>query len=114
MGNEHISKSRRHFLKQAGTAATIAPVILIGHSGKVFADELPHLSEDNPQARALGYLHDSEKVDQGKYANHNKEQRCGNCQLIQGQDDQEWRACAIFPGQAVNNKGWCSAWSKKL
>ena len=67
------------------------------------AEALPHLTEDDPQAKALKYVHQA--PDSAKH--------CANCVLIQGSDGEEWRPCAIFPGKAVNANGWCSAWAKK-
>ncbi|KLV05213.1 high-potential iron sulfur protein 2 [Photobacterium aquae] len=97
------NKNRRTFLK-------LSLASLIGMTaGKtlltqpVHAAELPQLSEDDPQAKALQYVHESPDA----------EKNCANCALIQGEDGKEWRPCAIFPGKAVNAKGWCSAWAKK-
>ncbi|WP_449357869.1 high-potential iron-sulfur protein [Alishewanella longhuensis] len=43
-----------------------------------------------------------------------KAKKCANCNLIQGEDGQEWRPCAIFPGKLVASEGWCAAWVKKV
>lgn len=75
--------------------------------------QLPRLEETDPLAAALGYRHDTNAVDQSKYPNHKPDQRCDNCNLIQGAAGDEWRPCAIFPGKLVNANGWCTAWVKK-
>lgn len=75
--------------------------------------EIPMLSEDNPQAQALGYKHDTNDVDNARFPNHSAEQACGNCTLFAGQAGQEWGPCGIFPGNQVNSGGWCSAYSRK-
>ncbi|MGR5128986.1 high-potential iron-sulfur protein [Photobacterium swingsii] len=67
------------------------------------AADLPHLAEDDAQAAALKYVHVSPESDK----------HCENCALIQGTDGDEWRPCALFPGKAVNAKGWCSAYAPK-
>ncbi|WEM43708.1 high-potential iron-sulfur protein [Photobacterium sp. DA100] len=95
--------NRRNFLK-LGLASVIG--ITVGKELLVkpaHASELPHLTEDDPQAKALQYVHQAADSDK----------HCGNCALIQGDDGDEWRPCAIFPGKAVNANGWCSAWVKK-
>lgn len=67
------------------------------------AEELPKLAEDDPQAAALKYVHQT--PDEAKH--------CANCALIQGNDGDEWRPCALFPGKVVNANGWCSAYAPK-
>lgn len=74
------------------------------------AQDLPHLAETDPTGAALGYKHDTTKVDGAKYPTHKPEQKCLNCNLIQGKDGDTWRPCAIFPGKAVNADGWCAAY----
>ncbi|WP_405228240.1 high-potential iron-sulfur protein [Lentisalinibacter sediminis] len=77
------------------------------------ADGRPKLSEDDPQAKALGYVHDATDVDQSKYARYQPGQACSNCQLFQAKGDEEWAGCSIFPGKLVNTAGWCSAYAPK-
>ncbi|HZX21989.1 MAG TPA: high-potential iron-sulfur protein [Woeseiaceae bacterium] len=76
-------------------------------------DGRPKLSVDDPQAKALGYVHDATNVDQSKYARYQPGQACSNCQLFQAQGDEEWAGCSIFPGKLVNAAGWCSAYAPK-
>jgi len=93
------SVNRRGFLKLTGSG--LIGLTLGGVALRVSAQE--KLSEEDPTAVALKYVHES-KVD-GAY--------CENCMYIQGEDGQEWRPCAIFPGKVVAAKGHCSAWLKK-
>ena len=81
--------------------------------GIALAQDLPKLTEDDPQASALGYHHDATKVDKAKYAVYQDGSKCSNCMLYQGDADAEWGPCGIFPGKAVNANGWCTAWAKK-
>ena len=94
--------NRRTFLK-----FSLASLVGITFGDQILkpahAESLPHLTEDDPQAKALQYVHQS--PDEAK--------NCANCVLVQGSDGEEWRPCAIFPGKAVNAKGWCSAWAQK-
>lgn len=101
------SCSRRNLFKLAGAGslALLLPVAL--RVGSAFAQE--QLDPEDAQAKALGYVHDTTTVDEGKWASHSTDQICANCQLVQG-NDSEWVGCAIFPGKLVNRDGWCSAW----
>lgn len=105
-----IKTSRRQFLAISATmvaAAAVAPRIAHAQGA------LPQIDEADPTAAALGYKHDTSKVDAAKYPNHKPEQNCANCKLIQGADADAWRPCSIFPGKSVNAKGWCAAYAAK-
>jgi hypothetical protein len=77
------------------------------------ADELPHLTEDDPVAKSMRYTQDWSTVDPSSRANPAPEQHCSNCALVLGEDGDAWRPCQIFPGKAVNANGWCSVWAPK-
>jgi hypothetical protein len=105
-----IKSSRRQFLALGVTAvaaAAVAPQLAQAQAA------LPHLEETDPTGAALGYKHDSATVDAAKYPNHKPTQNCANCKLVQGADGDAWRPCSIFPGKAVNAKGWCAAYAAK-
>ena len=71
------------------------------------------LDENDPQAKALGYVNDATKADKKKYANYAPGQDCATCALYQGKPGEAWGACALFPGKLVGAKAWCSAFAKK-
>jgi len=73
----------------------------------------PMLQESDPQAVALGYKHDTTKVDSKKYPKHAVSQTCANCQLFQAKAKDAAGPCPLFPGKQVAAAGWCSAWVKK-
>ena len=73
----------------------------------------PSLDESDPQAIALGYKQDTNKVDARKYPNHQASQDCANCQLFQGKPKDPTGPCPLFAGKQVAAGGWCSAWNKK-
>jgi hypothetical protein len=104
--------SRRHFLAASGVTF-LAPMGLMLVAARVQAAELPHLDEADPTAAALGYKHDTTKVDPAKYPSHKPAQICAGCSLVQGAVTDAWRPCGIFPGKAVNAKGWCAAFAAK-
>ena len=102
--------ARRKFIQLSAVAAAGC----LAHPGrKVFAQDLPHLTVDDAMASAMKYTHDASTVDPATRANPAADQNCSNCALIQGNDGDAWRPCQIFPGKAVNAKGWCSVWAPK-
>jgi hypothetical protein len=105
-------ESRRRFIKIALVAAGSAPLGAALVARPARAADLPQLSESDPTAAALGYKHDTTKVDGTKYPNHKAEQMCSNCNLIQSAEG-AWRPCSLFPGKGVAEKGWCAAYVKK-
>jgi hypothetical protein len=71
------------------------------------------LDEKDPQAVALGYVHDTTKADKKKFPKHDNAQKCNNCALYQGKATDAWGGCPLFAGKQVAGAGWCSAWAKK-
>ena len=71
------------------------------------------LDEADAQATAVGYKHDTTKVDAKKYPKHDKAQKCSNCQLFQGKAADAWGGCPLFGAKQVSGNGWCSAYAKK-
>jgi hypothetical protein len=101
--------NRRIFIFRAAAAgAALASVRVPAQTPAV-----ARLEETDPQAVALGYRHDTRRVDKTKFPKHDLTQVCDNCQLYQGQAQDVWGPCALFAGKQVAAKGWCSAWVKK-
>ena len=101
---------RRKFLKLSTAAAAGCFV----QAGRVaVAEDMPKLSEDDPMAQGMKYVHDASTVDPASRVNPAPEQNCANCALIQGADGDAWRPCQIFPGKLVSANGWCSVWAPK-
>ena len=91
--------TRRQLLSLSAAAVATGPVLLMTHRS-AGAAEAPRVNPNDPQARALAYVHES--PDSGK--------NCANCQLYKGSSDAAWGPCTIFPGKQVAAAGWCSAW----
>ena len=72
-----------------------------------------HVDEADDAAGALGYKHDSTKVDATKYPNHTAAQKCNNCSFWQAGAADAWGGCAMFGRKHVNAAGWCATWAKK-
>ena len=102
--------SRRRFLVASGAVVAV-PLALAATRAR--AAELPHLDEADATASALGYRHDTGKVDGGKYPAHKATQTCAGCSLVQGAAADAWRPCGLFPGKAVAARGWCAAFAAK-
>jgi len=101
------SISRRNFL--SGMAAVPAATVMVSRAR---AEDLPRITEDDPVAVALKYVHDVADVDPAT-PRFDPSQNCNNCAQIQGDEAAEWRPCAIFPGKSVAANGWCSVWVAK-
>lgn len=71
------------------------------------------LDEKDPQAVALGYVHDATKVDTKKFPKYAPGQVCANCALYQGKPTDPWAPCPLFGNRQVAAKGWCNSWVKK-
>lgn len=100
--------TRRVFIARTlagGCAAWAAPVI--GHAAPSRVDEA------DETAVALGYRHDTTKVDRQRHPKHDPAQRCDNCSFFQGAAGDEWGGCAMFGRKHIAAAGWCSAWAKR-
>lgn len=90
--------NRRDFMKLSGASAGL---VLIPVANLAVADAPVHLSVDDAQAKALGY------VEQTPDAKSN----CANCLQATGDLTAEWVGCKLFPGKLVKGAGWCKVWS---
>jgi hypothetical protein len=103
MPDQRPSPSRRVFLLQVAATGTLL------HGG---AQAQSKVEESDENAIALGYKHDTTKVDGKKYPAHKPDQRCDNCQFWQGSKDDAWAGCAMFGRKQIAKAGWCTAWRK--
>lgn len=103
-----MKNSRRTFLLHIAAAGTA--LAQVNASAQPAA---PKLDEADPQATALGYKQDTNKVDGKKFPKHEASQSCVTCQLYQGKPKDPSGPCPLFAGKQVAAAGWCSAWVKK-
>lgn len=108
MSQSEPDKNRRKVLKLALSGVAAVPLASLLQR-RAYAGDLPPVSEDDPAAKGLGYVHDASKATDPKRKDN---QFCKNCNLVRS-DAGEWRQCAIFPGKGVNENGWCTAWVLK-
>ena len=113
MSNPAESQARRRFLKLAVAGAVAAPIASTLLPRIARADDLPHLSESDPTAMALGYKEDASKVDKAKYSMFKDGSMCSNCKFWTGKAGDAYGPCQLFPGKATNAKGWCSGYNPK-
>lgn len=108
MLHDENNESRRRFLKlAAGTSAAVA--VLGGVPRFARAANLPHVTDADPTAKALGYVEDASKTSNPK---HKAGDDCANCQFY-SDGASGYGPCALFPGKSVNAKGWCVSHSAK-
>jgi len=102
--------TRRTFLR--GVSGVVA-IAVTGIETPQANAQAAKVDEADPQAVALGYRHDTTKVDKAKFPKHEASQKCANCQLFQGKAGDAWGGCPLFPGKQVSGNGWCSSYVKK-
>lgn len=99
--------TRRIFMMQIAAAGSTLSAATLAQA------QAARLDENDPQAKALGYVHDTTKVDAKRFPRHTKDQKCTNCALFQGAATAAWGGCPLFGAKQVAGPGWCSAWAKK-
>jgi DMSO/TMAO reductase YedYZ molybdopterin-dependent catalytic subunit len=103
---------RRDLLKGALAGLAAIPVVAVVDRAAAAAPAKA-LDVNNPQAKALGYILDTTKVDQKTNPMHKPDQKCNNCLQWKGAATDATAPCAIFQGQTVVANGWCKVWAKK-
>jgi hypothetical protein len=115
------SLSRRNLLFTALGAVPAALGALVGlrapaaraQAATAAAQNLPHLSPDDPLAKALGYANRATQVDRAKYPTYKPGDVCTKCRFYQGTAGQAWGPCQIFMGKSVAAAGWCASYMVK-
>ena len=105
--------NRRTFLMNITNMAVVSAAAVSAGIPILARADLPKLDENDPQAKAMGYVADTNKADKAKYAKHTVAQKCDNCQLFQGKVGDAQGPCPLFSGKVVAGNGWCSAYMKK-
>lgn len=104
------SRSRRLALKRGGLGmlALVGAAVVPGRHARA-TEHLPKVSEDDPAAKPLNYVHDASKAGAARQG----DAYCYNCRYFKGGEDDAWAACDVIPGKLVNGQGWCNVWSAK-
>jgi hypothetical protein len=103
--------TRRDALRTAAAALAGLATVRLGWSAG--AQDLPHLTDNNPAAASLGYTEDSNSVNAHNFPTHKPEQRCANCKYFQAGAGGVYAPCRLYPGNAVNVNGWCAGYASK-
>ncbi len=104
-----MAPTRRQFLTTLAVA--VAAGTLVSRTDAVRAqDPLPLLSEDDPTAKALGYVDDVGKVPAGEPL-LKPGSNCANCLHYKAESAAPVAPCALFPGKSVPANAWCKAWA---
>jgi len=110
-GSDAIQSGRRRFI--VGTGAALGAAALVSALPRnARAADLPHVTTSDATAQALNYTEDASKVDKAKSPTFVAGSVCANCNFYTG-GATGFGPCALFPGKAVNAKGWCSGYAKK-
>jgi hypothetical protein len=105
--------NRRTFLKNLTNMAVVSAAAVSAGIPMVARADMPKVDENDPQAKAMGYVADTNKADKTKFPKHTVAQKCDNCQLFQGKAGDAQGPCLLFSGKSVAGSGWCSAYTKK-
>ncbi len=100
--------SRRGFLVQVAACGSA-----LAAGGGAAQAQAARVDEKEPQAVALGYVHDTNRADKKKFPKHAATQSCAGCALYQGKAADAWGGCPLFGVKQVAGAGWCSAWARK-
>jgi hypothetical protein len=100
-------ESRRRFLQLM--TVTVGGACVGGVSMFARSGELPHLTDADPTAKAMSYVEDAGASKSTLYRSGSI---CANCQFYNG-PDVGYGTCQLFPGKAVNAKGWCTSYTPK-
>ena len=105
-----VSSDRRRFLSRIALGAAALPLLRLAPAQ---AADLPHLSVDDPTAKALGYTTDASKIDPKKETAFKAGSHCATCALFTAPASGDWGACGAFSGKSVDQGGWCRAYAAK-
>ncbi len=97
--------SRRAVLQRGLMAGMLVPfaTFFVDHRSYAAAMALTPLTQEEPTAKARGYMLKSEKADQ----------HCDNCTLYRGKPGDPEGGCLIFPAKSVASGAWCKSWVKR-
>lgn len=72
---------------------------------------LRKVEESEPKAVAVGYRHDTTRVDPARYPKHRPIQNCANClAYLAAKPSDEWGECDLMSDRLVHRDGWCSSY----
>lgn len=113
MKGDAMKTTRRETTKLILGALASVPVVSLVAAAAAEAQQLPHLMDSDPSAKALMYFDDAKKAPRSDKSGVAADQQfCHTCMFLQAGTGQ-WRPCQIFPANLVNIDGWCLTWTPK-
>ncbi|QJQ94745.1 MULTISPECIES: high-potential iron-sulfur protein [Halomonadaceae] len=98
------NQSRRIFMRNSLLGLAALPLGAGIMSKNAFAETLPRLDPEAPEAQALNYVEEaSEASDHPAYE---EGETCDNCMFFQEANE----GCQLFPQNSVEPDGWCQSW----
>lgn len=104
--------SRRTFLSHVVVGTSLLSVARLGLTEEAEATK-EALSADDPYAKAMGFVLDTNDADSAKFPKHSTEQSCKTCQLFSGAEGDDLGPCSFFGGRLVPPNGWCRNYKPK-
>jgi hypothetical protein len=96
------------FTRRVFLIASAGPACLAGGHAQA---SLKKVEENEPKAVAVGYRHDTKKVDRARYPKHQPTQNCANClAYAPAKPTDEWGECDLMSDRLVHRDGWCSSY----
>ena len=100
-------QSRRDFMRHSLLGLAALPLGAGILSQRAFAQELPPLDPENPQAKALNYVKDAQQA--SDHPAYSEGETCANCMFFKEANN----GCQLFPQHSVAPGGWCQSWTKQ-
>jgi len=95
---------RRAMLLALGLVATL------GGTRRAAAAAVASLLEENePAAKAIGYVANARMVDEKANPGYKRSQTCATCAFIKFGTGRQ-RACSVVADRLVESAGWCKLW----
>ncbi|MBD3894799.1 high-potential iron-sulfur protein [Halomonas sp. ML-15] len=98
------NQSRRDFMRNSLLGMAALPLGAGILSKSAFADSLPRLDPEAPEAEALNYVEDAS--DASDHPAYEEGERCDNCMFYTEANE----GCTLFPENSVEPAGWCQSW----
>jgi hypothetical protein len=90
------------------------PVAVVGAWGAARAKaQSVELRESDPEALAVDYRADAQRVDRAQSPQYRPGQTCANCNLFYPDAGSPLGGCQYFLGKDVAAAGWCKVWAAK-
>ncbi|MFC3284650.1 high-potential iron-sulfur protein [Litchfieldella rifensis] len=101
------NQSRRDFMRHSLLGLAALPLGVGVLSRTAFAQDLPRLDPNSPDAQALNYVENAS--DASDHPAYEEGETCSNCMFFQPDSE----GCQLFPNNSVEPGGWCQSWTAR-